>query len=276
MEGDLSRTHSLDENTNQKLLSALDGLAAQTRAAAPPDNLEARLMARAEDENLFAARAEATTAAPWRDIRGRRPLWFAWPRWVWAPVAAAAFALLLWTGAQLWQGSGAEAPSLPQQATANSAPTATQGTALSVASPAVQVQPSRAAETPVQHKPVRRHRGAGPAPRVTLASSQPVGRTETAASPSASANAATVPPASDEFTYSAFVPLSTAPELRMDEFAQTVRVRVEPEDLWRFGLPVPATRPSARSNRDGKVLADFLVGEDGRPRAIRLVGNAQE
>jgi hypothetical protein len=275
MEENLSRTHSMDEETNRKLLNALHGLATQMRAATPPDDLEARLLARAEGEKLFAAPV-AVTAAPRRDLGGRRLSRFAWPRWAWAPVAAAALAFVLWTGAQLWQGSGADAPSLPQQAAATPAPTAPPGNAPSAASPAVQTQLPREPEIPVQRKPARRHPVARPATPVTLASLQPPGSTATAAAPSVSPSVADSPAPTDEFAYSAFVPLSTAPELRMDEFAQTVRVRVEREDLWRFGLPVPATRPSTRGGTDGRVLADFLVGEDGRPRAIRLVSNAQE
>jgi hypothetical protein len=271
MEEKFDRGHALDENTNRKLLSALHGLAAQTRAATPPDDLEARLLARAETESLLAD-PQAVSATP-RHVLPRRPqVWFQWPRWAWAPVAAAALALLIFAGARLWQGSDSTVPSLPQQVAVTPSPTAPPSPAPSVSNSAVQPLPSKASVDAGRTRRVRRRPEPRPAPPVTIASSKPAGSTPATASPSV----ADSPEAVGEFTYSAFVPLSTAPELRMDEFAQTVRVRVEQEDLWRFGLPVPATRPSARGGQDGRVLADFLVGEDGRPRAIRLVSTAQE
>lgn len=47
---------------------------------------------------------------------------------------------------------------------------------------------------------------------------------------------------------------------------QSVRVRMGADDLWRMGLAsTPATKNQA-------VLADFLVTDEGRPLAVRLVG----
>ena len=271
MEEKFDRAHALDENTNQKLLSALHGLAAQTRAATPPGNLEARLLARAAAESLLAD-PQAASASPRPVLPRRQEVLFHWPRWVCAPVAAVALALLILAGARLWQGSDSTAPSLPQQVAVTPSPTAPPSPAPSVSNSAAQPLPSKASVDTGRPRRVRRRPEPRPAPPVTVASSKPAGSTPATASPSV----ADAPEAVDEFTYSAFVPLSTTPELRMDEFAQTVRVRVEQEDLWRFGLPVPATRPSAWGGRDGRVLADFLVGEDGRPRAIRLVSTARE
>ena len=65
-----------------------------------------------------------------------------------------------------------------------------------------------------------------------------------------------------------FMPVGMAPPLRTDEFVQAVRVRIGAEDLWRLGMPVNPTFPDAR------ITADFLVGEDGRARAVRLVSTS--
>jgi hypothetical protein len=44
-----------------------------------------------------------------------------------------------------------------------------------------------------------------------------------------------------------------------------VRVSLPPSALASFGLPFSS------GDRDGNVLADFVLGEDGMPRAVRLV-----
>lgn len=282
MEEKRSGRHLLDERTSENLLSAIHGLAAQSRAALPPEDLEARLLARAEAQNLLAEPVKVPAA-------GREPAWQERPwrkqrrLWIWAPVAAAACAVLLWTGVAFWREAAAPAPSLPQRASVAPAPTVPPGeesgkndTASTEMPPS---KPTTARDLTAKASPVsgatqqeRRGPESRKAAPVTMASVQPSGGATEAAEPAGSESA----PIGEEFAYSAFMPVSTAPELRMDEFAQTVRVRVEPEDLWRLGLPVPPMRLRVPGGEDNRVLADFLVGEDGRPRAIRLVSNTRE
>jgi hypothetical protein len=47
--------------------------------------------------------------------------------------------------------------------------------------------------------------------------------------------------------------------------ASLVRLRIQKASLRQYGLDVPATATSET------ILAEFVVGEDGLPRAIRLI-----
>lgn len=70
-------------------------------------------------------------------------------------------------------------------------------------------------------------------------------------------------------THVAGLPVIAPMPMTSHEPLQTLRVRVAAEDLWRMGFyPTPPA-----SNQP--MLADFLVGEDGRPLGVRLVGIEQ-
>jgi hypothetical protein len=62
-----------------------------------------------------------------------------------------------------------------------------------------------------------------------------------------------------------FVPLRYGPALLSDESAHLVRIRLPETEVARFGIPVVAAA------RGRLIDADVLIGEDGTPRAIRLV-----
>ena len=70
---------------------------------------------------------------------------------------------------------------------------------------------------------------------------------------------------SDTQYATAFVELPSADGAAASEDQTIVRVSLPPSALASFGLPVSADA------RDTNVLADFVLGEDGMPRAVRLV-----
>jgi hypothetical protein len=63
----------------------------------------------------------------------------------------------------------------------------------------------------------------------------------------------------------AYVSLPSADGAAFTEDQTIVRVSLPPSALASFGLPVSS------DGRDSNVLADFVLGEDGMPRAVRLV-----
>jgi hypothetical protein len=63
----------------------------------------------------------------------------------------------------------------------------------------------------------------------------------------------------------AYVPLPSADGASVAEDETIVRVSLPPAALASFGLPVSSAAG------DSNVLADFVLGEDGMPRAVRLV-----
>ena len=62
-----------------------------------------------------------------------------------------------------------------------------------------------------------------------------------------------------------FVPLPASEGLPAPAQATVIRTRIDTNSLWSYGLtpPPPGAPPT--------VLAEFVVGEDGLPRAIRLI-----
>jgi hypothetical protein len=66
------------------------------------------------------------------------------------------------------------------------------------------------------------------------------------------------------FDESSFVTLPGAMAASEEEGGEIVRVRMARGELTAFGLPVDAQRA------DDVISVDFLVGEDGMPRAVRL------
>ena len=77
--------------------------------------------------------------------------------------------------------------------------------------------------------------------------------------------AAAPPPAAAE---EPFVMLPYAPPLHARDWGQVMRVRVPRQSLRSLGLPLNEERIGER------VPADLLLGEDGVPRAIRVVNTA--
>jgi hypothetical protein len=75
------------------------------------------------------------------------------------------------------------------------------------------------------------------------------------------------PPPRFEYVYSApgFVPLPYAQSGVPLESVVVMRVEMRPDELSSLGVAVPAAAASA------KITADVLVGQDGVPRAVRLV-----
>jgi hypothetical protein len=75
------------------------------------------------------------------------------------------------------------------------------------------------------------------------------------------------PEARFEYVYSApgFTPLPYAQSGVPLESVVVMRVQMRPDQLSSLGVAVPAAAASA------KITADLLVGQDGVPRAVRLV-----
>jgi anti-sigma factor RsiW len=63
----------------------------------------------------------------------------------------------------------------------------------------------------------------------------------------------------------AFVPLPFSEASMLPEDEVVVRMSVPPSALSSFGIPVSDV------GRDEDIFADFIVGEDGTPRAVRVV-----
>ena len=69
----------------------------------------------------------------------------------------------------------------------------------------------------------------------------------------------------DDNTAEDFLPLPSSEGLPAPSAASVVRLRIETASLRQYGLEIPS--PAAPEN----VLAEFVVGEDGLPRAIRIL-----
>jgi hypothetical protein len=85
-----------------------------------------------------------------------------------------------------------------------------------------------------------------------------------AAANDSSGEDAAVQDADAEYATSYFA-LPSAEGANFAEDQTIVRVSLPPSALASFGLPFSS------GDRDGNVLADFVLGEDGMPRAVRLV-----
>lgn len=124
--------------------------------------------------------------------------------------------------------------------------------------------------TPVRNKTVVAREGTQ-TPTLAASTSSPTRETENGAERSNLLQAST-PWAEEDFLgtgtrmHLAALPVVPPMPLSSSEPLQTLRVKVSAEDLWRMGfyaMPPTANRP---------VIADFLVGEDGRPLGVRVVG----
>lgn len=72
-------------------------------------------------------------------------------------------------------------------------------------------------------------------------------------------------PATDDSTVEGFLALPSSEGLPAPSAASLVRLRIKTESLRQYGLDVPS--PTAPET----ILAEFVVGEDGLPRAIRIL-----
>jgi len=107
---------------------------------------------------------------------------------------------------------------------------------------------------------------AGAPTQVSQAAPQ-VGSPEANAETPADLSAATQD--SDTEYATSYVSLPSADGAAFAEDQTIVRVSLPPSALASFGLPVSS------DGRDSNVLADFVMGEDGMPRAVRLVRSQQ-
>lgn len=72
-------------------------------------------------------------------------------------------------------------------------------------------------------------------------------------------------PATDDSAVEDFLALPSSEGLPAPSAASLVRLRIKTESLRQYGLDVPSpTTPET-------ILAEFVVGEDGLPRAIRII-----
>jgi hypothetical protein len=72
-------------------------------------------------------------------------------------------------------------------------------------------------------------------------------------------------PTDREESLADFIPLPTSEGLPPAFALSLVRMRIEQSSLQQYGLEVPA------ENASRTLLAEFAVGEDGLPRAIRII-----
>ena len=284
---DSARYRDSSSEADELLMVALDRLAVRTEQAAPPADLETRLLAKAESLHLLPAspqtpprRAGVATAVPVVVAPHRKVMFGGWPRLAWASFALAAIAALVWVSTS-WNGAEAPAPAQAthvangSQASRSSVPNeegskhaselhstsahAASAVRTSPASKAARPPRAGAAASP-SHMPgsiAARDAQAKAAGTIVAAQTDDAQRT--------APDALTDSEAPPNTRYSEFVPVGSIAMIRPEELLQTVRVRIGADEGWRLGLPV------APNSRDARITADFLVGEDGRARAVRLV-----
>lgn len=238
-----TRSTSLDA----LLTESLDSLAVHMRNALPPEDLEERLLARAAKQGLLGS-VGTPCASPKRETVTFGGLLHSIPRWGWASLATAAVV-------GLFLVSLPEAPPPPAALTPRIA---------SIIIPAM--SNGQQGEAPLQTGK-RENREAQPSRQALIA------RATKRISPAPAKLETAVAEGSDapQPLYSEFVPLEFASVYPAGEALQTVRVRMDAEDFLRLGLPGSAITRATQLVRNDRVTADFLVGDDGSPRAIRLV-----
>ena len=241
------------------LAQALAHVAACTDDVLPPEGFEARLMAAAEKQELFSPATAVPANGERRAPAPRRAS--AWvQRWAWAPVALAALALAFWIGTPRQFSPTPSGQPYPLVATAENRP----GSSLAVPNRSARDPQPRDAAIPAPS--VRTASGARPKRRPSAV--RPAGQAEPVpATLAASAKESAPPPP----RYSEFVPLEFASAFPVGEPLQTVRVRMDANAFLRWSLPGSAVGLATQLAHNGRVTADFLVGDDGSPRAIRLV-----
>lgn len=256
-----------DEASLKHLEEALGELAAALRTATPPDALEKRVMdaAFAAGHLRKAAPRESAQEPPVRADGGRAPR-----RALGWGLGVAAASLCLWVAVSHWSGAS-DSGNLPEPGVAEAVPPApAEPTEQPVL---IQTKPQ---ERPAGQRTRRRAVAARRAPTQPVVNPEPVGAASEPAeegNPQTEELAAAPPRAWEEQDllgaasqmHLAAMPVTAPVPMTRNEPLQTLRVRVGAEDLWRMGLTAmpPATNQP--------VLADFLLGEDGRPLGIRLV-----
>ncbi|MCW5963041.1 MAG: hypothetical protein KIT83_03305 [Bryobacterales bacterium] len=253
---------SISAAESEVLDQALQALARDSQDAEPSAWLEASILQAARQQGLLVPKGEssASTAVQQHDA--------AW-RWIWQPAmwtmaTVAAVTALLWIPAWRESLSVPEKPLPGLAVVASVPPEASLGgvTGDHAGAPALAaIAKPRSARKP----------RAVTSPRETVLASAPVAPrngmnpdTEGAAPPSMEWPAEVLAAARQMTQRNQIesLPARFAPEQTL----QSVRVRMGANDLWRMGLS------SAPTPNNQAVLADFLVGEDGRPLAVRLVG----
>ena len=247
------------------LAQALAYAAARTNDVRPSEGFEARLMAAAAERKLFAPAVAAPATVERHVLTPRRTLpWV--QRWAWAPVALAALALAFWIGTprQSSPTTGAQ----PDPQTASVPTSAVPNLEAPISSGEFAGGTVRPREVASEGRPVQTASGVRPK---RLASAVPLaGQIEPVpVKPAASAKASASEPPQPRV--SEFVPLEFAAAFPAGEPLQTVRVRMDADAFLRWSLPGTAVGLSTQLAHNGRVTADFLVGDDGSPRAIRLV-----
>lgn len=235
---------------------ALAKLAAHTSSTLPPEDFEARLLARAEEQALLQPAGAAPADEP-RRVSAFHRLAF---RWAWASIAFAAIAFAFWIGVP-------REPRLPAEA----------GLEAFLAGAEARVENyagDRAAPNPPREETAGPALSAQVARRTRPKQRQLVARTVKPSDSAPAEPVASVDESARETPrprYSEFIPLEFAPMFPADEAWQTVRVRIGAEDFLRWSLPGSAIARATQLAHNGRVTADLLVGDDGSPRAIRLV-----
>ena len=233
------------------LTEALENLSVHTRDALPAEDLEARLLARAGKQGLLGS-VGTPCASPKRDPMALGGFLQSVPRWGWASLATAAVV-------GLFVISVPEVPPPPAALTPRVASISIPATSNVQQADAPQ-QTGKLANR--ESRPSRKALAA----RDTKRTSPAPTKLEKAGVEGAVEGAEAPQP-----LYSEFVPLEFASVYPEGEALQTVRVRMDAEDFLRLGLPGSAITRATQLVRNDRVTADFLVGDDGSPRAIRLV-----
>jgi anti-sigma factor RsiW len=120
----------------------------------------------------------------------------------------------------------------------------------------------------VLFKPGILHRGEVASPTAAMPAAGSLGQVSPQTSAQATPqmdNTDTATQDADTEYATAYVPLPSADGTTFAEDQTIVRVSLPPSALASFGLPLSS------DGRDSNVLADFVLGEDGMPRAVRLV-----
>ena len=271
---------------DELLMVCLDRLAVLIEQATPPVDLEAKLMAKAESLHLLPASPQVSSGSeliaktvPAIAAPHQKTSIGLWPRFAWASLALATLAALVWVSTS-WNGADAPTPSQETRVAGGSpvVGNAISNTPGSTSASEVKTKPapitavakpltaSKAAPPPIRAK-TPAHMGSSVAETgssSTTAASTLMAEADEANRqvPDAAATDTEAPP---QILYSEFVPVGSIAMIRPEESLQTVRVRIGADEGWRLGLPV------APNARDARITADFLIGEDGRPRAVRLV-----
>lgn len=270
---------------DELLMVCLDRLAVLIEQATPPVDLEAKLMAKAESLHLLPASPQVSSGSeliaktvPAIAAPHQKTSIGLWPRFAWASLALATLAALVWVSTS-WNDADSPTPSQETRVASGSpivgntianAPESTTASEVKtepapIIAAAKRLTTSETAQLPGRPK-TPKHVGGG----IVEAGSSSKTAASTLVAEADEANRPVPDPVTDtqaqpHVLYSEFVPVGSIAMIRPEESLQTVRVLIGADEGWRLGLPV------APNARDARITADFLIGEDGRPRAVRLV-----